>query len=184
MPPFAALDIVQHSSGPPHRVPLCQWVEREGTAQLLTMCCHWTYLRRPQNFCVAFSPTLLLFLSPFPPLFHHPPSSQIPPFLPMSSASKSLEFSHYQQASPSSLKRLFITKLSFSKRPLMSDQGFKAGENSHPKGRKKRMNGVVHFGAILLFKIPEAQAERIHPALSIKTMITSATFSFKHIQSK
>lgn len=177
MPPFATPNIVRHSSGPPHRVPLCQRVEREGTAQLLTTCCHWTHLRRPQNYCVAFSPTLLLFLSPFPPSFHHPPPSQIPPFLPMSSASKSLEFSHHQQASPSSLKKMFITKLAFSKRPLMSNQG-KAGEHSHPKGRRKRMNGVVHFGATLLHKIPEARAERIHPALSVKDMIKSASFFF------
>lgn len=63
MPPFATPDIAQHSSGLPHRVPLCQWAEREGTAQLLTTCCHWTHLRRPQNYCVAFSPTLLLFPS-------------------------------------------------------------------------------------------------------------------------
>lgn len=180
MPPFATPDIAQHSSGLPHRVPLCQWVEREGTARLLTTCCHWTHLRRPQNYCVAFSPTLLLFPSPSPPSFHRPPSSRIPPFLPMPSASEYLEFSHHQQASPSSFKKkTFIIKLSCSKRPLMSDRGFKAGEHSHQEGRRKRMNVVVHFAATRLYKIPEAQSERIHQLfLQKKNMVKSASFFF------
>lgn len=61
----------------------------------------------------------------------------------------------------------------------MSDQGFKAGEHSHPKGRRKRMNGVIHFGAILLYKIPEVQNKnRFHPALFVKNLTKSDLFFF------
>lgn len=47
--------IAQHSSGPPHRVPLCRGAGRERTVQPLTTRCCWTHLRRPQTAVQPFT---------------------------------------------------------------------------------------------------------------------------------
>ncbi len=64
---------------------------REHTLQPLTMCCCWTHLRRAQTTVQPFhTHTPYLFLSPFPPSFHHPPPS------PFNSTIRSLFFrSHF-----------------------------------------------------------------------------------------
>lgn len=185
IPPSATPDIAQHSSGPPHRVPLCQWAEREGTAQPLTTCCHWTHLRRPQNYCVAFSPTPLpVSISSLVP---SPTPSGIPPFLPMSPAHPSLlnlwNSATINRLHLPPLKKRFITSLSFSKRPLMKDQGFKAGERSHPKekGRRKRVNGVI-YRTILLYKIPAGKHKE--PTHLCQTRSNQLHFSFIYLHSR
>lgn len=77
---------------------------REHTVRPLTMCCRWTHLRRPTNYCTAFSHTHLASLSPFPPPFHHPPPISDSTVRSLFSSARTstafLETSHHQQASP------------------------------------------------------------------------------------
>ena len=56
---------------------------REHTVRPLTMCCRWTHLRRPTNYCTAFSHTHLASLCPhFLPRSITLLRSPIPPFVP------------------------------------------------------------------------------------------------------
>lgn len=90
-----------------HTEPHCvSGLGRERTVQPLTMCCHWTHLRRPQKLYSLHAHTHCLFLSPFPPSFHHSPPSAVLSFhpsftfLPLT-LPLLLEAGHHQQALPS-----------------------------------------------------------------------------------